>query len=84
MAIRKKIILKQHFVILNTILYFVPNEHLAVPFVEFKWNDLKLYSHFRNVRFKLGFTPCKAEQPLQAMELQEKQAHKIKAYMKSL
>ena len=23
--------------------------------------------------FKLGFTPCKAEQPLQAMELQEKE-----------
>ena len=25
---------------------------------------------------KLGFTPCKAEQPLQAMELQEKEAQK--------
>ena len=23
--------------------------------------------------FKLGFTPCKAEQPLQGMELQEKE-----------
>ena len=26
--------------------------------------------------FKLGFTPCKAEQPLQSMELQEKEARK--------
>ena len=28
------------------------------------------------VFFKLGFTPCKAEQPLQGMMLQEKQAQK--------
>ena len=26
--------------------------------------------------FKLGFTPCKAEQPFQGMELQEKEAQK--------
>ena len=26
--------------------------------------------------FKLGFTPCKAKQPLQGMELQEKEAQK--------
>ena len=26
--------------------------------------------------FKLGFTPCKAQQPLQEMELQEKEAQK--------
>ena len=26
--------------------------------------------------FKLGFTPCKAEQPLRGMELQEKEAQK--------
>ena len=26
--------------------------------------------------FKLGFTPCKAEQPLQGIELQEKEAQK--------
>ena len=26
--------------------------------------------------FKLGFTPCKAEQPLQGMKLQEKEAQK--------
>ena len=26
--------------------------------------------------FKLGFTPCKAEQPLQGMVLQEKEAQK--------
>ena len=27
--------------------------------------------------FKLGFAPCKAEQPLQSMELQEKEAQKV-------
>ena len=27
-------------------------------------------------KFKLGFTPCKAEQPLERMELQEKEAQK--------
>ena len=27
--------------------------------------------------FKLGFTPCKAEQPLWGMELQEKEAQKV-------
>ena len=26
--------------------------------------------------FELGFTPCKAEKPLQGMELQEKEAQK--------
>ena len=26
--------------------------------------------------FKLGFTPCKAKQPLQGMELQEKEVQK--------
>ena len=26
--------------------------------------------------FLMGFTPCKAEQPLQGMELQEKEAQK--------
>ena len=26
--------------------------------------------------FKLGFTPCKAEHPLQGIELQEKEAQK--------
>ena len=30
----------------------------------------------KNFFFKLGFTPCKAEQPLQGMELQEKEAQK--------
>ena len=33
--------------------------------------------------FKLRFTPCKAEEPLRGMELQEKEAQKIKAYWKS-
>ena len=29
-----------------------------------------------NFFFKFGFTPCKAEQPLQGMELQEKETQK--------
>ena len=28
--------------------------------------------------FKLGFTPCIAEQPLQGMELQEKETEKLR------
>ena len=39
---------------------------------------------FDKVSFSLGFTPCKAEQPLQGTELQEKEAQKIKAYKKSV
>ena len=31
---------------------------------------------FSQVFFKLGFTPCKAEQPLRGMELQEKKHKK--------
>ena len=34
--------------------------------------------------FKIGFTPCKAEQPQQGMELQKKKHKKIKPYRKSL
>ena len=38
-------------------------------------------AHFPNTQakksfFQLGFTPCKAEQPLQAMEFQEKEAQR--------
>ena len=36
------------------------------------------------VVFALGFTPCKVEQPLEGMELQEKKTLKNKAYRKSL
>ena len=32
----------------------------------------------------MGCSPCKAEQPLQGKELQEKEAQNIKAYRKSL
>ena len=35
------------------------------------------------VFFKLGFTPWKAEQPLQGMELQEKEEEKVKSIYKS-
>ena len=34
--------------------------------------------------FFFEFTPCKAKQPLQSMELQEKGTQKVKAYSKSL
>ena len=34
------------------------------------------YLHFYNFFFSLGFTPCKAAQPLRGMELQEKEAQK--------
>ena len=33
--------------------------------------------------FKVGFTPCKAEQLLLGMKLQEKQVQTVKAYKKS-
>ena len=36
-----------------------------------------------HVFFKLGFTPWKAEQPLQGMELQEKEEEKVKSIYKS-
>ena len=32
----------------------------------------------------MGFTPCKAEQPLQGMELQEKEAQKKLKYTENL
>ena len=32
--------------------------------------------HLKRFIFKSGFTPCNAEQPLQDMELQEKEAQK--------
>ena len=35
-----------------------------------------LFSSGGNLFFKQGFTPCKAEQPLQGMELQEKETQK--------
>ena len=49
-----------------------------------KWRDLgyyfdisvKYHIHAKVPFFKLGFTPCKAEQPLRGMELQEKEAQK--------
>ena len=34
------------------------------------------YLHMTIFFFQLGFTPCKAEKPLQGMELQEKEAQK--------
>ena len=34
--------------------------------------------------FKLGFTPCKAQQALWSMELQKKKDKKVKAYRRSV
>ena len=42
------------------------------------------YSEHYLFFFGLGFTPCKAEQTLQGMELLEKEKKKIKAYIKSV
>ena len=54
-------------------------------YIDLKWFDQVLYitSLFGTkiigsifIFFKLGFTPCKGEQPPQGMELQEKEAKK--------
>ena len=37
---------------------------------------MKVHCAKREFFFKLGFTPCKAEQSLQGMELQEKESQK--------
>ena len=41
---------------------------------------------FKNVDFffKLGFTPCKAEQPLRGMKLQDKEAQKRLQHTRNL
>ena len=39
-------------------------------------NGNGLVEHHIYFFFKFGFTPCKAEQPLRGMELQEKEAQK--------
>ena len=44
------------------------------------YSDIVISSDF----FKLAFTPCKAEQPLRDMKLQENEDKKIKAYKKSI
>ena len=43
------------------------------------WDSISLYISLIKQFFKLGFTPCRVEQPLQSMELQEKKHKKIKA-----
>ena len=42
---------------------------------DFKFKIISSFSTI-DIFFKLGFTPCQAEQPLKGMELQEKQAQK--------
>ena len=36
----------------------------------------RMFKKELNFFFQLGFTPCKAEEPLQGMELQEKETQK--------
>ena len=50
---------------------------------KYVWFCLMMYS-ICVIFFKLGFTPCKAEQSLRDMELQEKEAKKIEAPRKSV
>ena len=38
--------------------------------------DITFKNSLEHFFFKFGFTPCKAEQPLQGMELQEKETQK--------
>ena len=52
--------------------------------LNFQVFKLTVFFFFYYFFFKLGFTPCKVEQPLQDILLQEKEAQKIKAYRKSL
>ena len=37
-----------------------------------------VYTYIYIYIYKLGFTPCKAEEPLQGMELQEKNSKRLK------
>ena len=39
-------------------------------------STLYLHMNISSLFFKLGFTPCKAEQPIWGMELQQKEAQK--------
>ena len=42
----------------------------------FLWDIETFLDFLSKLFFQLGFTPCKAEQPLQGMELPEKEAQK--------
>ena len=60
------------------IVKFKPTSLAVVCFhKQHKKTDL-LTARCNNVFFKLGFTPSKAEQPLEGMELHEKETQKIK------
>ena len=57
-----------YFIFVTDVLFIVNLErtHILLSFSGRLWLDFL---------FKLGFTPCKAEQPLRGMALQEKGAH---------
>ena len=59
----------------------------AFRICEFFFNDCHASRHFLLLNayfFQLGLTPCKTDEPLKGMEVQEKEAKKIKAYRKSI
>ena len=55
-------------VFVNLLTIFIYSCHIG-QFINFTYRCLL-------ISFLLGFTPCKAKQPLQGMELQEKEAQK--------
>ena len=58
-------------------LYFIGEYHCCIQFHFMEYNYIFNTPKERNEFFlKLGFTQCKADQPLQGMELQEKEAPK--------
>ena len=77
------------FVLVSQVLSFRLKKHTSknVADTTFKlaisWSWVSDFSCYK-IFFKLGFTPCKDEQPLHGMELQKKKHKKIKAYKKSV
>ena len=59
-------------------LYFIGEYHCCIQFHFMEYNYIFNTPKDRNefLFFQLGLTPCKADQPLQGMELQEKEAQK--------
>ena len=56
--------------------------HVKIYFVKYDSNVCTVHSN--SIFFWSGFTPCKTEQILQAMESQEKEKSKDENYMRKL
>ena len=52
------------------------NKTKSVDLIKYKKQRNLVVNFSKNFFFKLGVTPCKAEQPLRGMNLQEKEAQK--------